>query len=325
MTTSRRQHHVWRRYLEAWSTGGQIQCLQDGRVFGTNVVNVAVQRDFYKLHTLTDADLLTIRLMFGGSSPAAKKVLDRFIAMFGLYGRLRAEAERHGGPAEDQNFLRRQMTVAEEDWHAELEGEIGPVFEAIRRRDMSFYSDPDLSAAFTHFLSLQHFRTRGLKERMLASVAQDRALALLAERHGFSLQRSWNIVVQMFAVNVGAALFAERNSRPLVLLENTTDTPFVTGDQPVVNLLGARTVGEPTKLVALYYPVSPWLAVVLDEAEERCGYGGRPVSPEQVARLNREILAAAHKQVFGHSREVLLSLAGDAVTGGQEASRPHRR
>lgn len=310
MNTTRRQHHVWRRYLEAWSTSGQIQCLQDGRVFGTNVVNVAVQRDFYKLHTLTDADMLCIRLMFNAALPAAKGVLDRFIAMFGLYGRLKAEAERRGADATDREFLHRQMIVAEEEWHAGLESSIGPVFEAIRRRDLSFYSDPRLCADFTHFLSLQYFRTKGLKERTLASVAGQPALAPLAERYGFSLERSWNIIAQMFAVNVGATLFAERRSRPLILLENTTDTPFVTGDQPVVNLLGARTAGEPTKLVALYYPVSPWLAVVLDEVEERCGHGAPPVSAEQVAKLNREILSASHKQVFGHSREVLLSLAG---------------
>ena len=46
---TRRQHHVWRSYLEAWSTGHIIFCLRDGRIFPSNVSGVGVERDFYKL------------------------------------------------------------------------------------------------------------------------------------------------------------------------------------------------------------------------------------------------------------------------------------
>lgn len=309
MTTARRQHHVWRRYLEAWATDKQIYCLQDGGIFRTNVINAAVQRDFYKLHTLTGGDIRFIRLLFDGIPPAAKQTLDGFIDMFGLYGRLKAEAEQRGGDAAAREFLHRQMIIAEEEWHAELEGNIGPVFDAIRRKDLSFYGDPEVCSAFTHFLGVQFFRTKGLKERTLASVAGQPTLASFAERHDFNLQRSWNIIAQMFAANVGATLFVERHSRPIVLLENTTDTPFITGDQPVINLFGTRSIEDPPKLIALYYPVSPRLAVVVDEVVERTGHVGGPVSATEADKLNKEVFAAAHKQVFGHSREVLLPLA----------------
>jgi hypothetical protein len=50
---TRRQHHVWRSYLEAWSTEKIIFCLQDGRIFPSNVSGVAVERDFHKLQELT--------------------------------------------------------------------------------------------------------------------------------------------------------------------------------------------------------------------------------------------------------------------------------
>jgi hypothetical protein len=42
--------------------------------------------------------------------------------------------------------------------------------------------------------------------------------------------------------------------------------------------------------------------------EERTGFRAGAVSVEQVTALNREFQAAAHKQIFGNSDEMLESL-----------------
>ncbi|WP_159013921.1 hypothetical protein [Acidisoma sp. S159] len=57
-----------------------------------------------------------------------------------------------------------------------------------------------------HFLSLQNLRTKGVREKVLARAT---------EVHGFSLERSWNVVPHMMAVNAGASLLRERKTRPL--------------------------------------------------------------------------------------------------------------
>jgi hypothetical protein len=54
---TRRQHHVWRSYLDAWSTDQIIFCSRDGRTFPSNVGGVGVERDFHKLPALTSADI----------------------------------------------------------------------------------------------------------------------------------------------------------------------------------------------------------------------------------------------------------------------------
>ena len=293
MTVTRRQHHVWRSYLEAWASDEKIFCLQDGKTFNPNVANVAVQRDFYKLHTLTDADVKGIRLFFKDSPPVAKPVIENFIAMFGLAGRLKELRAINPATASD---IDKYMIMAEEEFHAQLEGNIKPIFDAVRRKDLSFYSDPDLCGQFAHFLSLQHLRTRGMRERLFANEPE--------QAHGFSSERCWNIIYHSAAVNAGGSLLVERDKRPLILLENGTSTPFIVGDQPTVNLL-APPPGEMPRLLAFYYPVSPRLAVVLDEADEPTGLRQGRVSAEQVGRLNGKIQRAAHKQVFASSREVL--------------------
>lgn len=293
MTVTRRQHHVWRSYLESWATGNKIFCLQDGKIFSPNVVNVAVQRDFYKLQTLTNMDVMCIRLLFKDSHEAAAPVIENFIAMFGLVGRLKKLAARDPAIAV---HIDRYMIVAEEEFHSHLEGDIKPVFDAIRNKDLSFYHDPVLCGQFAHFLSLQHLRTKGMRERMFATVT--------ALPEGFSLERCWPVLRHAAAVNIGGSLLIERHKRPLVLLENDTGIPFITGDQPTVNLL-APPLGEKPRLLALYYPVSPRLAVILDEADEPTDFRQGQVSMAQVQTLNGCIQRAAHKQVFASEREVL--------------------
>ena len=293
MTVTRRQHHVWRSYLEAWATDGKIYCLRDGKIFNPNIINVAVQRDFYKLHTLTDAEVQFIRLFFKDSPSPAKPVIENFILMFGGVGRLKELLTSNPAAAA---YIDKYMITAEEDFHAQLEGNIKPIYDAIRRKDLTFYRDPDPCGQFTYFLSLQHLRTKGVRERMLANGSE--------RPGGVNIERCWNVIYHSAAANLGGSLLIERDKRPLILLENDTGTPFITGDQPTVNLL-APPPGEMPRLLAFYYPVSPRLAVILDEADEPTGFRAGQVSTAQVERLNSEIHREAHEQVFGGSRGIL--------------------
>jgi len=237
-------------------------------------------------------------------------VLENFITLFGAFGRLKAQLPPHlADDMELQALLDHAIINTAEDFYAQLEGNIAPIFDAIRRKDLSFYEEADLCGQFTHFLSLQNLRTKGVRHRVLAKRAGLPGLSLERSLPGFSLERSWNVLTHMMAVHAGGSLMLERKSRPLLLLENDTDIPFITGDQPVLNLLHASVPVQPPALLAFYYPVSPWLAVILDEIETRGGYSAGPVSVEQVRELNGEIQAGAHKQIFGSSQEVLESLA----------------
>lgn len=56
----RRHHYVWKKYLEPWTTDGQIWCLTNGEIFRTNPKNVGQARDFYKLKELSDEDIAFI-------------------------------------------------------------------------------------------------------------------------------------------------------------------------------------------------------------------------------------------------------------------------
>jgi hypothetical protein len=274
--------------------------LQEGQIRPSNISNVAVERDFHKLQTLTKADIAGLRQLIENAHPSAKSVHEDFLAGFGFCTWLQANLPPHMvGNAEIEEMLRHQIINAEETWHAAIESNMAPIIASIRRHDVSFYTDDRQCGQFLYFLSLQNLRTKGVRERVAATTA---------EVNGFSIARSWNILRHIFAVNAGASLYLERKKRPFLLLENDTGHPFITGDQPVINLAHSQQDMPPT-LLSFYYPVSPSIAIILDEVVERSGYVGGPVSTDQVIRLNQKIRDASHFQVFGNSRMVLESLS----------------
>ncbi|MDB5987609.1 MAG: hypothetical protein JWR16_2662 [Nevskia sp.] len=296
----RRQHHVWKSYLRAWATDEKIFCLQDGKIFEPNIRGVAVERDFYKLQTLSTKEAEFIRLLIGSSPTLATPVHEDFLKMFSIFPLLKDNMPAHmASDAEFVALVDQAVTNAEEDFHSRIEGGMTAILDAIRRRDISFYNDAAQSGKFLHFLSLQSLRTKGVRERIV-----ERVTAL----PDVDISKCWPILRHIFAVNAGASLFLERKKRPFFLIENDTSVPFITGDQPVINLLHSPNRIDAPTLLAFYYPVTPWLAVILDEVDERSGYGAGALSIDQVSKLNCEMQAAAFSQVFGHSREVLTSL-----------------
>ena len=70
-----------------------------------------------------------------------------------------------------------------------------------------------------------------------------------------------------FYVNMVAVYFAEQMalnithnfSTSILLFENKTDTPFITGDTPIINLGGT----EMNKITMFHYPISPRMATQL--------------------------------------------------------------
>ena len=146
-----------------------------------------------------------------------------------------------------------------------------------------------------HFLATQHMRTKGIKVR---------TIEILKRKSNLDASRIWDILSHMAATNTGMSVFLERERRKLVLVENTTDLPFITGDQPLVNLHGSDGEKSPATL-SWYYPISPRLALFLTEVDEGPTYTTAGLTSAQVSDLNARIAAASHRQLFGPSRELL--------------------
>src|SRR5262249_7077344 len=154
------------------------------------------------------------------------------------------------------------------------------------------YGDDQRCITFLNYLCTQYMRTKGIKERMIAG-------------HPCS-QRIWNIVIHIFAINIGASLYRERKNRMLIIVNNHTDVPFITGDQPTINLKGARP--SPPERLSIFYPIAPQTGLLLADVDEKPLFPAEGLTTDQATRLNKMLFRASYKQVFGRSKECLTRL-----------------
>jgi hypothetical protein len=182
-----------------------------------------------------------------------------------------------------------------EDYHSGIENAFSPLLDDILNNDLSFYESDNRCIGFLHFISTQHMRTKGIKERSIERVK---------ERGGQDLSRIWDIATHMFAYNIGMGLFLERKRRKLALMQNRTDVPFITGDQPIINLHGDGL--RPPEELSFYYPVSPNLALILTEVDKEAAFPTQGLTSAQATNLNTRMLETCHSQLFGQTEASLL-------------------
>lgn len=300
----RRQHYVSQAYLHAWTVKGQLYCLRDGKVFAAPTRDVGQQRDFYRLRELTDEDIAVIEMMIQPMPDYLKDNARGLVNKFSLIAKLRQRAEAVR-PA-SQEALKELDLLAnsmEERMHSLVESSGIPFVKRMLSGDTSFLTGDDGSPAFFYFLSLQNFRTKRVRERIL-QMQHDAGLP-----HTF--ERSWNVLTHIFATSLGWSLYSDRRNLRLVLLSNSTGTPLTTGDQPLINLL-SNGDGTPPEKLAWYYPLSPLLAMVLTEQPYIYDFERGQMSLDDVLRFNECIRREAHEQLYSTSRAQLEALAASA-------------
>ncbi|RMA59362.1 uncharacterized protein DUF4238 [Acidovorax sp. 100] len=297
---TRRQHHVWRHYLEAWTNGGQLYCRDPERIFKLNPRHAAVETDFYKLNTLTAGDIALLERLIESSPQQSRAALENFVRMFSVEHRPRSTSDGIASGIGSEAAVRKDQIQAEEDYHARVEARALKTLNALRSGDIQILPDGSELLHFCYFLAVQMFRTKGLKERVLSRMK-------MMDESEYLTSNSWNIQSHIYAANVGFSIYAARASAPVRVVRNNTDRPFITGDQPVVNLYG-KGDGLPPIHMAIYYPISPRFAVFIDDIDQPLNLHTDELREAQVLQLNAHIKRVAHRQIYGATHSCLDSL-----------------
>ncbi|HYE28769.1 MAG TPA: DUF4238 domain-containing protein [Allosphingosinicella sp.] len=147
---------------------------------------------------------------------------------------------------------------------------------------------------FLDYISHQYFRTAKLRNAMLA----------IPNPLPHDMSRTWPVEAFIYATNLASSFMRQRREYRIVLLRNKSEVPFITGDQPVINLRGVDV-----EEVDLYYPLSPDLAMIF--TADRTRYSGDDADLGRIAveSYNHRIYAKSGSQIYGNDPVYLASLA----------------
>lgn len=295
-----RQHYVWKQYLKSWTQGERIFCLRENVIFVTNAINVAVEKDFYKLKELTTFDIEFIqRIILSIPDPKLQKFHSGWFTLFNLIFKIKSEISQNRDPTEGNNVEFDQMiNNFIEDLHCDIESNAIQYIDSILKSDINFFKTKEDRYRFIHFLCVQYMRTNKIKSEIISKANQSLP----------NIERIWDIWSHILATNMAYSLFLDRQYFNLLLLINKTSIPLLTCDQPVFNTYakkkGMVDASVPSEL-ELYYPVSPFLAVLLSKKEEYKTTDKLFLSEDQVSLYNEHIYNCSHEQIYSNSKEVL--------------------
>ncbi len=303
MERKKSQHFVWRMYLQNWAYNGSlIYRLKNNKIKDRRPLKCACQKYFYRLDEITQSDLnLLFQLYVNGMELVAKehaiKILNVFSALIHDRDALLSIAPKNNDVSHDLETL---YINIEEDYHSRIENDSIRFLESLGEEKTDFFTDSISNAEFNLYLTTQYFRTKNIQEAYLRRAAR-------FPQYGESLSRSWSVLRFIFAHNMAMGLSNKLNSTYLLLLQNKSDVPFITGDQPVINTKASyhsSTNDLPEELV-LYYPISPTIAVLIDPQRNKYSAEKHQVTKAEATFYNNLIAGASHQELFAQDKSHL--------------------
>lgn len=286
---TRRQHYVWQKYLKAWSNKkSQIWWLRAGIILKSNTLNVALEKDFYKLKQLSEQEIKYLEILV---SKIKNDILrDRNLKLIAKLSNISKVASC------------KMLTQIEENFHSRIESDSSKYIESLLDRNIDFCSIENDYDSFLYFLCIQYFRTKNLRDSIFQAFEE-------VPIPGVDISNCWPIMRRIFSTNLAFSLSKPESTHRFTLLVNESDIPFIAGDQPVINLRAVHLKGkvEPTE-IDLFYPVSPSIAVLITDDEifktEREIFN---VEKKQAAFFNKMLFDSSHEQIFASTEDQLRS------------------
>jgi len=262
-------------------------------------MGIGQRRDFYRLKELNADDFVFIKKFAIDASPQhLQKLHENLIKQFSFIFSLKDFLKSKGV---NDPKINEQIDIAisnlEEDLHTHIEGSAIKYIEYILKEDIDFYRTDEGCLNFVYYLCVQYMRTQKMKASVLSNVSGIKSIYV---------EKIWNVLSHILAINFGWSLYRDRKKFKMVLLKNTSSKEFITGDQPVINTYatGGSKPSPPDKL-ELYYPVSPFLAILITEKEIYKGINKVVLEEKEVFSYNELMVRNSHEQIYGTSKSVL--------------------
>lgn len=295
-TNKKQQHYVWRYYLKPWTESDLVWCRRDNKIYNPNIMGVAQERYFYKLKSLSSPDVDFLKRIIEISQPSLKKVNENWINGFKLI----SDIEKiYSGKENVDEYATKEIDVVinnlEENLHAGIE-EIGKKYlNLIYNQSTDFFSTENGRQEFAFFICSQYMRTKNLQSRFISEFGYS---------EGIDSGAVWSVLRHILSTNISLTISSDKGFK-IRLLENETKTPFITGDQPVINTFFNRNDDNLSQGLEFYCPIGPNVAILVYRESFSLFNGRKSLGLKDVENYNLLIKESSHDQIFGLTRECI--------------------
>lgn len=312
LEAKRNHHHVWADYLKRWSPNEKdiYYSTAKGKIAFDSVKAITVTRDFYQLRHLNEAHIEIIKKLSSHSPTHLQELHISYLSDFLHLQNLKAIYEN--GPITYQE-LDKEIYALKcnllENLHSAHENEAQVILSSLANRKIDVLYDEEKMLLFMQFMGHQITRTKTLKDTVFSTqFAADNTTGMNIGKH---MDECWWFISYMLGMNLGWSLYQSRKEDNHCLLLNDTEIPFITSDQPIINVYKSLEDNEisppPDEHCDLYYPISPWVAYMINKSD-RFQKGINHISADAANELNIKIARRANIHIVSNSESSLESL-----------------
>lgn len=337
-----RQHYVFQEYLKNWinSDGKICVCnIKEKRSFSTTTNNILQKRKMYKLQSLNSDEkqffewVMTSLNLNDCDKQEMRNHIDMYLLPFRneeCLNTLKKIISNDSLVSNSPYFsdclqqleaqILEQKINTEEDFYSDYEGDGANWIKSILQGDTSFYNSADTCTSnpnkillpsdlqkgeFLNFVCIQYFRTSGMRNQIKNNIQEMLKLCSTQKTLPFDVK---NVtpehilphLIWILQAKCSAALSAQ--NAKLQVIHNNTSTPFITSDQPVINIKATNKTEAPTEFV-LYYPLSPYVAIQINDLDT--SKDKTITDKSEIAEYNHQMLNHSYEYIVGNSEKLL--------------------
>lgn len=306
LEAKKRHHVVWANYLLSWSEDMKnvYYTTKTGKIAHDSVKAIAVDDYFYKLSFLTPTHFDVIKAHFKQCPAHLQqrhlKSLNQFLKIQEAESIYRRSGLHDKGAEQSINALK---CNALEDMHSIHERMAAPILSALAKGELDILQNQQDLIAFMFFIAHQLARTKTFRDGVANLLPRSNAMEIQVAD---ATIEAWWFISYMFGMNIGTNLYSTYHDNIHALLINNTRVPFITSDQPIVNVhtcVSETEFGAPLKS-DLFYPISPTVAYIICDSA-RFMPDKNEIDEAIAVEFNTKVAAQAMVHIIGDSKEAI--------------------
>lgn len=311
LTALLKRHKVYCISKCLYPSSAQIFCFdkKGNNIFPTSTKVIGMEKDFYKLNSLTLEEVFFLKFLVFRSCKLPSKLLTKWTD---LYESIFATQKIYDKFKSVKNFnflfMAKEKFEDEliEDMHTRIEIRGSTYIHCIKAEDIDFIKNKEQRSDFFLFVCVQYLRTATMKSRIEDKINYGQENDKIIERTfgdavsniSVTIKKHFNLIILGFALSIAQSLLTHK----IILLKNNTQISFITCDQPIINLgiMNDDVLG--IEKLELYYPISPQIAILIVENHQD-EFVKIITSEMEINDYNDKMIFAASKHIYASSEE----------------------